>query len=65
MIQATIKYDARRSVYIGEKGTLKVGSRGKATSPKAALAPLSKGERRKIRKGLRAAGRTDLVQATL
>lgn len=46
---------AGKTVYVAKTG-LRLGSKGKVTSPSAMFAKMTKGEARKLRKALRAAG---------
>lgn len=52
----------RKALYAGPDG-IRVGSKGKPAPVPVALAPLPKGERRRVRKALHAAGRRDLAGA--
>lgn len=65
MIHPISKVGPRKSVYLAVGNTLKIGVRGKATPPKEALSKLTKGERRRVRKDLVAAGHRDIVLASL
>lgn len=60
----TIPLDKRRKVYVEDAG-LKLQPQGKPQPPKEALAKLSKGERRRVRKALTAMGKGGLAKASL
>lgn len=51
-------------VYLMAKG-VRVGAKGKVSKPSTVAAPLTKGERRKLRKSLDRAGRRDLSRESL
>lgn len=55
----------RKGVFLSDHGKIKIGNLGKAMHPKEALAKLTKGERRRIRKDMHKAGHRDIVLASL